>query len=58
MRMKPCMPTCQSGAMRRKVRNEAASVIVSAPITAPTGETRPPENSPPPRITAAIDTSV
>ena len=29
-------------------------VKVIAPITAPIGETRPPTNSPPPRITPAI----
>ena len=37
---------------------EAASASVSAPITAPIGETRPPTNSPPPRMTPAIESSV
>ncbi len=37
MRIAPCAPICQSGEMRRKDRNEPASVSVSAPITAPIG---------------------
>ena len=37
-----------------KVRSgKAASASVKAPITAPTGETRPPTNSPPPKMTPA-----
>ncbi len=48
IRIAPCAPICQSGEMRRKERNEPASVRVSAPMTAPMGETRPPVNSPPP----------
>src|ERR1700749_3274972 len=39
-------------------RGDAARVSVSAPITAPMGETRPPVNSPPPRITPAIPSRV
>ncbi len=58
IRIAPCAPICQSGESRRNVRNDAASVSVSAPITAPTAETRPPVNSPPPRITPAIESSV
>ena len=46
----PCAPICQSGEIRRKDRNDAVSVSVIAPRTAPTGEIRPPTNSPPPRI--------
>ena len=38
-----------------KVRNGAESVSVIAPSTAPTGETRPPTKSPPPRMTPAIE---
>ena len=37
---------------------EAAIANVKAPITAPMGDTLPPTNSPPPRITPAIDSSV
>ena len=59
IRMAPLAPTCQSGGMCMKVRSgEAASASVSAPITAPIGETRPPTNSPPPRMTPAIESSV
>src|SRR5690606_33235557 len=58
IRIAPCAPICQSGGILRKLRNEPARVSVSAPMTAPMGETRPPTNSPPPRITPAIDRSV
>ena len=34
IRMPPCAATCQSGAIRMKLRSEPASVNVSAPITA------------------------
>ncbi len=54
----PWAPICQSGEMRMKMRNEPVRVSVTAPITAPMGETRPPTNSPPPRITPAIASSV
>ena len=51
--------TCQSGGMCMNVKSDpAASASVKAPITAPMGDTRPPTNSPPPRITPAIDNSV
>src|SRR5690606_12797199 len=39
-RIAPCAPICQSGEMRRKERKEPARASVSAPITAPTGDTR------------------
>src|SRR5262249_27283574 len=59
IRMAPLAPTCQSGGICMKVSSgEAASARVSAPMTAPIGDTRPPTNSPPPRITPAIDSSV
>src|ERR1700758_3684647 len=58
IRMAPSAPTCQSGEMRIKFNSVPASVRVRAPITAPIGETRPPTNSPPPRITPAIESSV
>src|SRR5262249_50213728 len=59
IRIAPLAPTCQSGGMCMNVsRGEAASASVSAPITAPIGDTRPPTNSPPPRMTPAIDSSV
>src|SRR5690606_637163 len=58
IRIPPCAPICQSGEMRMKERNEPARVSVSAPMTAPMGETRPPTNSPPPRMTPAMDSSV
>src|ERR1700747_358896 len=58
MRMAPSAPTCQSGEIRIKLRSVPARVRVSAPITAPIGDTRPPTNSPPPRITPAIESSV
>ncbi len=59
IRMAPLAATCQSGGMCMKVSSgEAASASVSAPITAPIGETRPPTNSPPPRMTPAIDSKV
>src|SRR5690606_36948139 len=48
IRIAPWAPICQSGDILRKLRKDAASVSVSAPITAPMGETRPPTNSPPP----------
>ncbi len=41
-----------------KLRREPASVSVSAPITAPIGDTRPPTNSPPPRMTPAMESRV
>ena len=37
---------------------DAASASVNAPSTAPIGDTRPPTNSPPPRMTPAIASSV
>ena len=37
---------------------EAAMAMVRAPSTAPTGETLPPTNSPPPRITPAMESRV
>src|SRR5208283_3249583 len=58
MRIAPCAPTCQSGETRMKLSNEPARVRVNAPITAPIGETRPPTNSPPPRMTPAIERRV
>ncbi len=38
--------------------SEPVSSMMNAPITAPTGATMPPKNSPPPTITAAIESSV
>ena len=59
IRIAPLAATCQSGGMRMKVSSgEAAIAIVSAPSTAPIGDTFPPTNSPPPRMTPAIESSV
>ena len=38
--------------------NTATPPVPSAPLTAPSGESGPPMNSPPPRMTPAIDSSV
>ena len=55
----PSAPTCQSGGIRMKPSScVEASVSVSEPITAPIGETIPPTNSPPPRMTPAIESRV
>src|SRR5262249_59538376 len=52
IRMAPLAPTCQSGGICMKVKSgEAARASVSAPITAPIGDTRPPTKTPPPTMT-------
>src|SRR3954454_23521332 len=58
IRITPCTLSCQSVETLRKDRSEPVSSMMIAPTTAPTGETMPPKNSPPPTITAAIESSV
>src|SRR5699024_5167663 len=58
MRIAPCTASCQSVETLKNDIKAPVSNMMSAPTTAPTGDTMPPKNSPPPTITAAIDTSV
>ena len=57
-RMQPWTLYCQAGATEAKLSSEPESCMISAPSTVPIGETMPPTNSPPPMMTAPIESSV
>src|SRR5262249_43513939 len=57
-RMQPCTLYCQAGATEAKLSSDPESCMIRAPSTVPMGDTIPPTNSPPPMMTAPMDSSV
>src|SRR4029077_20998480 len=57
-RMPPWTLYCQAGATEAKLRSEPESCITSAPSTVPMGEPIQRTNSPPPMMTAPMESSV
>src|SRR5690606_28684055 len=54
----PCTADCMLEATSSRLRTTLTRPRVTPPIAAPIGTARPPENEPPPRITAATVMSV